>query len=211
MAEEAAYRLKDAIDKHVLAQITGASGFDAVDANEMQGGTANNAVSAGSAAIIDIFSNARRVLRDNNVEEMGDWCAVVSPKVAFRIEQKSANVGYNVADSTLRNGYMGDFLGFQVFISVNLPSGKCSAIAPGNKGHGGPSAAAMSATTCRSIYFGRKGGIDLVMQRSPALEIRKCEDKLGSNFITWTVYGSVVANKNQSRGLNVAVTTATAG
>ena len=205
LTEEAAYRLKDAIDQHVFANITGSDGFDCVDAYEMQGGTANRPISATSSSIIDIFANARRVLRTKNVEEMGDWCAVITPKIAFRIEQKATTVGYNIADATLRNGYVGDFMGFQVYISNNLPSGKCSAIAPGDKG--GPSGGAVSATNCRAFYFGRKGTIDVVLQKAPALEIRPCEDKLGSNFITWTVYGSAVFTKNRSRGLNVPVET----
>jgi hypothetical protein len=90
-------------------------------------------------------------------------------------------------------------MGFKVYISNNLPSGKCSAIASTVSG------GAVSATSCKAIYFGRKGMIDVVMQKSPALEIRKCEDKLGANFITWTVYGSTVFTRNRSRGLNVAV------
>lgn len=95
-------------------------------------------------------------------------------------------------------------MGFQVYISRNLPSGKCSAIAPGNRGNG-VSGAAVSATTCKSIYFGRKGTIDVVLMRAPALEVRKKDDMIGSNYITWTVYGSSLFTKNASRGINVPV------
>lgn len=199
LATEAAYQLKNAIDTHVFANITGADGFTTygVDAAGLQGGTAHRPVSAGSATIINVFANARKILRENNVEEMGDWCAVVTPKVASYIETKAATVGYNVADATLRNGYAGDFMGFQVYISNNLPSGKCSAIAPTISG------GAVSATTCKSVYFGRKGMIDVALLKSPALEIRQKDDMIGSNFITWTVYGSTVTTKNRSRGLNV--------
>jgi hypothetical protein len=200
LASEAAYQLSNAIDAHVFRNIT-ADGFVnfQADAGTLQGGTAHRPISAGSAAIITIFANARKLLRQNNVEEMGDWCAVVTPQIAYYIESKSTSVGYNTADATLKNGYTGDFMGFKVYISNNLPSGKCSAIASTISG------GAVSATTCKAIYFGRKGMIDLVMQKSPALEIRKCEDKLGANFITWTVYGSTVFTRNRSRGLNVAV------
>ena len=99
---------------------------------------------------------------------------------------------------------MGDFMGFQVYISNNLPSGKCSAVAPGNRGNG-VSGDAVSATSCKSIYFGRKGTIDVVLQRAPALEIRKKDDMIGSNFITWTVYGSALFDKGSRRGINVPV------
>lgn len=201
LAEDAAYQLSNAIDTHVFLNITGSDGFTnyQADAGTLQGGTAHRPISAGSASVIEIFGNARKLLRQNNVEEMGDWCAVVTPQIAFYIEGKATSVGYNLADATLRNGYTGDFMGFQVYISNNLPSGKCSSVSPTLTG------GAVSATSCKSIYFGRKGMIDVVLQRRPALEIRKKDDMLGANFITWTVYGSAVFTRNRSRGLNVAV------
>lgn len=200
LATEAAYQLKNQIDTDVFKNITGADGFTSYNADAgLLGGTAHRPVSAGSATIINLFANTRKVLRQNNVEEVGDWCAIVTPQIAAYIETKAASVGFNVADSTLRNGYAGDFMGFQVYVSNNLPSGKASAISPTISG------GAVSATTCKSIYFGRKGMIDVVMLRAPALEIRKKDDMIGSNFITWTVYGSSVFTKNRSRGLNVAV------
>ena len=199
LAEEAAYRLKDAIDTHVFANITGAEGFTVADTQDILGGTNARPVSAGSGNIINIFTGARKVLRDLNVEEIGAWAAVITPKIAADLELKATTVGFNFADSTLRNGFIGNFLGFDVFISKNLPSGACSAISPQVSG------GAVSATTCKAIYFGRKGTVDLIMQKAPSLEIRKTEDKLGANFITWTVYGSGVLTKNRSRGLNVPV------
>lgn len=203
LATEAAYRLKDAIDTHVLANITGADGFTAADTVDVLGSGSNaNPVSASTANIINIFSGARKVLRQRNVEENGDWCAVVSPTVASYIETKAANVGFNVADATLRNGYAGDFMGFQVYVSNNLPTGKMTAIAPGA---GGVTATGLSATTGKSLYFGRKGMIDLVLKKEPTLEIRKKDDMLGANFITWTVYGSTVCTKNRSRGINMPI------
>ena len=149
------------------------------------------------------------MLRTRNVEETGDWCAVVTPKIAADIEVKAANVGFNVADATLRNGYAGDFMGFQVYISNNLPSGKMTAIAPDatidGTAYRGVTATGLSATTGKSVYFGKKGMIDLVMLAEPALEVRKKDDMIGANFITWTVYGSSVFTKNRLRGLNVAI------
>jgi hypothetical protein len=202
LATEAAYQLKNTIDTDVLKNITGSDGFTAADAQDLLGGTNAYPVSAGTANIINLFAGARKVLRTNNVEETGDWCAIVTPKIAADIEIKAANVGFNVADATLRNGYAGDFMGFQIYISNNLPSGKMTAIAPGA---GGVTATGLSATTGKSIYFGKKGTIDVAMLRAPALEIRQKDDMIGSNFITWTVYGSSVFTKNRSRGLNVPV------
>lgn len=201
LATEAAYQLKNQIDTDVFKNITGADGFVAADVNDVLGGTNAYPVSAGTANIIQIFAGARKILRERNVEETGDWCCVVTPKIASYIEIKAASVGFNVADATLRNGYAGDFMGFQVYISNNLPTGKMTAIAPLT----GVTAAALSATTGLSVYFGKKGTIDVAMLRAPALEIRKKDDMIGSNFITWTVYGSSVFTKNASRGINMPI------
>jgi hypothetical protein len=209
LASEAAYQLRDKIDQHVFANITGADGFAPADDQDLLGGADGKPVSAGTANIINLFAGARKVLRTRNVEETGDWCAVVTPKIAADIEVKAANVGFNVADATLRNGYAGDFMGFQVYISNNLPSGKMTAIAPDASIDGttyrGVTATGLSATTGKSVYFGKKGMIDLVMLAEPALEVRKKDDMIGANFITWTVYGSSVFTKNRLRGLNVAI------
>jgi hypothetical protein len=202
LATEAAYQLKNTIDTDVFKCITGADGFTAADDKDLlTGGTNAKPISAGTANIIPIFAGARKMLRNSNVEETGDWIAIVTPKIAADIEIKAANVGFNVADSTLRNGYAGDFMGFQVYISNNLPTGSMTTLAPTV----GVTATGLSATTGLSIYFGKKGMIDVAMLRAPVLEIRKKDDMIGSNFITWTVYGANVFTKNSKRGLNVPV------
>lgn len=211
LATEAAYQLRDTIDADVFKNITGTDGFMSVDNADILGGTNGAPVSAGSANIINVMAGARKFLRQKNVEEAGDWCAVITPKIAQAIEVKAANVGFNVADATLRNGYAGDFMGFQIYISNNLPSGNYSAISPaaGAGGIGGISGVAFSgADVGRATYFGRKRQIDVVMMRAPALEIRKKDDMIGSNFITWTVYGTAVFNKSARRGMNMTMPTA---
>lgn len=208
LAPQAAYQLGNAIDRFALSKITGSTGFTyiGVDGGTMAGGAVTHReVSASSASIINIFANAKKLLRNANVEEAGDWCAVITPTMASYIDIKTASVGFNVADATLRNGYAGDFMGFQTYISNNLPSGKVSTLNPSL------SVGAVSATTGRSCYFGRKNQIDLGLLRAPAMEIRKCEDKIGSNFITWTVYGATVVAKSAARGLNVVGNVATFG
>lgn len=214
LATEAAYQLKNKIDTDVFKNITGTDGFMPADIVDIGVGSINGApVSATSANIINVFAGARKFLREHNVEETGDWCAVVSPKLAAAIEVKAASVGFNVADATLRNGYAGDFMGFQVYISNNLPTGNMSAIAPaaGNGIIGGLSGANASGTTPgRATYFGKKNTIDVVMLAAPQLEVRKLSDRLGSNFITWTVYGSNVTYTNRERGINLTMPTANA-
>lgn len=200
MATSEAYAIKNKIDTDVFKNITGADGFTylKVDASSLQGGTAHRPASASSAGIITLFANAKKILRQANVEEMGDWCAVVTPTVASHIEIKAASSGFNVADATLRNGYAGPWMGFEVYISNNLPSGGCSTVNPTL------TATAASSTTCRSLYFGRKKMIDLYLM-PPTLRIQPRADAIGSNYTTYTAYGSGLGTKNAARGLNVAV------
>lgn len=199
LASEMAYQLADKIDQHIFANITGTDGFTVADDQDILGGTNARPLSAGSANIFQIFTGAKKVLRNLNVEERGDWCAILSPGVARHLENKLATTGYNLADITLRNGYMGNVDGFEVYVSKNLPSGSVSVIAPQVSG------AANSATTAKAHYFGRKKMVDFVMQKTPSVEIRRKDDMLGSNYIAWTVYGSTVTTPNRSRGLNIPV------
>jgi hypothetical protein len=208
LAGQAGYQLSNKIDAFAFSKITGAAsvGISAVDRGDVFGDGSTGVITASTANIINLFAGVTKVLRTNNVEEMGDWCAVVTPKIASLIEIKGANAGYNVADATLRNGYAGKFMGYEIYISNNLPTGECSALA--NTALGGPSAAG-SATTGAACYFGRKGMIDLVLQRAPAMEVRPCSTKIGSNFITWTVYGAGVTQNNRKRARNVTIKDAT--
>jgi hypothetical protein len=96
-------------------------------------------------------------------------------------------------------------MGYKVYLSNNLPSGVVSALAPSTIG--GPSAAG-SATTGHSMLFGKRGVIDLILQKAPAMELRKPDSKIGVNLITWTVYGAGVSTKNRGRARNVTVKSA---
>ena len=205
LAGEAGFQLGNAIDTFAFNKITGAVlvGLSAVDRNTVFGDSSTGVISASTGNIIDLYAGMTKVLRENNVEELGDWVSVISPRIASLIEIKAANTGFNVADATLKNGYAGDWMGFQVYISNNLPTGECSALSISTLG--GPTAAG-SATTGTAHYFGRRNSIDLILQRAPALEIRKPSNKIGANFITWTVYGAGITLKNRGRARNVTVT-----
>lgn len=199
LAQEMAYQLADKIDQHIFNNITGADGFTVADDQDILGGTNARPLSAGSANIIQIFTGAKKVLRNLNVEEREPWIAILSPGVMRHLENKAATVGFQVADATLRNGYQGNFFGFDVYMSKNLPSGSVSVIAPQVSG------AANSATTAKAHYFGRKGMVDFVMQKTPSMEIKPKDDMLGANYVVWSTYGSTVTTNNRSRGLNVPV------
>lgn len=205
LAGQQAYQLSNAIDTFAFNKITGAVnvGLSCVDRKKVFGTTSTGVITAASSNIIDIFAGMRKVLRQNNVEENGDWCAVISPRIASLIDIKGTSVGFNSADATLKNGYAGNFMGFQVYVSNNLPTGECSTLSISTLG--GPTGAG-SATTGTAHYFGKKGAIDLILQRAPAVEIRKPSNKIGYNYICWTVYGAGVTLKNRGRARNVTIT-----
>lgn len=190
--EEAAYQLRDKIDQQVLYNVSAGVPMDDAD---MTGGTASALVTASSANIVNIFANARKNLRLNNIEEAGDWVAVVDPKWAYYIETKAVSSGFNVADSTIRNGYAGDFMGFKVYVTNNLATSAT------------PSATATrgisTSGNMQDVYFGRRGQIKLIMQKEPTMQIKDVDDKLGKNFVWSTVWGDGTTTKSASRYLDV--------
>lgn len=189
LMREASYRIRDFIDSAVFGKVH--LGID-TDSKDVAGGTVNRSVSATSANIIQIFSNAAKILNENNVENEGDWAAVLTPKLVAAISSKATGVGFNFADSALRNGFIGDFMGFQVFWSNNVQS------------------ASLHITTAETanvwnVFMGKKKTIELVMQRAPTVQINKVPDKLGRYYIISTTIGTQVLTKNGTRFLNVEV------
>lgn len=45
------------------------------------------------------------------------------------------------------------------------------------------------ASQIQHCLFGKKGAIDLVIQKRPSVEIKEVPDKLGKNVLPWTLYG----------------------
>jgi len=194
---EIAYQLRDAIDTHALLRIKDGTDCEADDV--VAGGTDGHAISATTANIIEIFSNARKKLRVANVAEAGDWIAIVSPEFAQLIEYKATSVGYNVADATLRNGYAGDFMGFHIYVSNNVPTGTSPS------GDFSILTAQIDANyQCQ--YIGKSKCIDLMLQKAPTIQITKVPDMHGHYVSAYTVYGDKVFTKNGERFLGIPVT-----
>ena len=196
LQEEIAYQLRDAIDTHAFLRIKDGT---TTGAGALGAGTTRKAVTATTANIISLFAGARKILRTLNVPEAGDWIAIVSPKLANLIEVKSTSVGYNTADAMLRNGYAGDFMGFKIYISNNLPAlTTVSAVYT-------PALSAQIDSTFECDYFGKAKAIDLVIQAAPSIQITKVPDMHGYNIAAYAVYGDKVFTKNAYRFLNVVV------
>jgi len=195
LQEEIAYQLRDAIDTHAFLRIkdgttTGAGYF---------GGTTRKALTASTANVITLFAGARKALRLLNVSEAGDWIAIVSPKLAAYIELKAVTVGFNAADAMLKNGYAGEFMGFKIYISNNLPAlTTVSAVYT-------PALSAQIDGTFECDYFGKAKAIDLVIQAQPTIQITKVPDMHGYNIAAYVVYGDKVLTQNASRFLNVVI------
>ena len=185
LANDASYQLSNLIDTAVLENTNtiGVSALGISGSDYVTGTTAADsltAITATSATIVQVFNAATKWLRTGNVEQDGSWVAVINPAVAGVIELAGIEKGFNVADASLKNGYAGDFLGFHIYISNNLPTSKC--------------------------YIGKSKCIDLIMQRAPKMDIKEEPKKLGKNFIASTVWGDGVLHRNMDRFLNVMLT-----
>ena len=191
---EIAYQLRDAMDTHILARTKDGTDCEADDL--VPGGVDSHAISATTANIISIFSKARQKLRTANVSETGDWIAILSPAQAQLIESKATAVGYNVADATLRNGYAGDFMGFRIYISNNVPTGTSPS------GDFSILSAQIDANY-ETAYIGKSKCIDAVIQKAPTIQITKVPDMHGWYVSAYTVYGDAVFTRNASRFLGV--------
>lgn len=175
LAEDAAFKLRDVIDIGILAE-TANAGITLFDV-DIGGVTGAVPITVTIDNIIRIFSTARERLRAANVPEEGDYFAVITPRFAEVLERATASRGFQIADSTLRNGFAGTFLGFHLFISNNLPAG--------------------------SQLFGKKGGIHFVMKQTPIVDVKDVPLRLGNNFLIWTVWGQRVFNNYRNYLINV--------
>lgn len=207
--DDQAFQLKDTIDSDVFETAGRGAGLYLManaTANSVEGTIVTGAfgnISAASAlkvhdgdttvsalSPIELFSRARKELRAKNVSEAGDWVSVISPEIAQQVEMLAADKGFSVADSTLRNGYAGNFLGFKVYVTNNLYSPTA-----GNNTGGSLS------------YFGKSKRVGLVVQMPPKVHFKEVHNKLGTNIVTSVVYGTKVFTKNADRFLCALLTT----
>lgn len=184
MTESASYQLRDTIDQAVFAQVDNGVEFDDGDI----GGTAGSAIVATTANALSIFVNARKTLQEANVVEANDFVAVVQPSFAAIIAQLATSQGFNFADAALMNGYVGEYMGFRIYITNNLTTAT----------YGGTASTA-------NTYIGKAGQIELIMQQTPKMKVVDVPDVIGKNITFWTKYGTGVWTRNQSRFLDAKI------
>jgi hypothetical protein len=169
-ADEAAYVLNKDIDTAVFGQYANVASGHVIDAGDI-GGTAASAIAMYGASAQDnalkLIAALKRRMRIDDVPMMGDTFLVVDPTTAEQLELMFINKGFNTADATLRNGRAGQVLGVDIYVSSNLTT----------------------ASGVTHLLGGRKGAIDLVVQKEPSLLVTQPEKKIGKNYITWGLYG----------------------
>ena len=116
--ERAAYRLANDIDGKVLSEVSNAN--VSMDAGDI-GGTPGNAISLSVSNCLNAVMTAWAKLTANGCEMDKTWALVVSPKIASVIGQTVATDWFSLADLALKNGYAGNFAGYNVYASNNVP------------------------------------------------------------------------------------------
>lgn len=116
-SQKAAYELSNDMDMNLLKETTNASFY--MDAGDV-GGSAGTAITVSASNATQVFSTLKALMQTQNIESYDPRCVVVTPLIASQIEQSVVTNGFNTADTALRNGYAGDFLGLKVYVSNNV-------------------------------------------------------------------------------------------
>lgn len=182
---EASYAIKSKIETVFFAQVLNA--YDTFDAGDSgMGGVAGNAIALTTSNVFTAFSRAKVKLAAQGVD-VSSLVAVVSPDVAAVINESALSTGFNLADSTFKNGYAGDFNGVKVYVSNFLDT------------------TTNSRTHC---YFGVNKQISLAMQISPMTKIDSDPLKFGDVVKILSVFGVKTFTKRGLRFLDMQVTVA---
>jgi len=184
MVDSASYGLSNVIDAAVFAHSDYGTEFDDGDC----GGTNGSAIVLTSANVITLFTNARKALQTLNVVEANDFCAVLPPAALALIAQTATDKGFNFADAALYNGKVGNFMGFDLYMSNNLTTAT----------YGGTA----NTTNC---YIGKKKMIQLIMLATPRMKVVDTELKIGKAIHFWTGYGIGSWTRDRSRWLDAKI------
>lgn len=120
-APEAVYALRNEMDGKFMAQVTNA--FYTVGKLDIEGSGANTSgITITTSLITKMLSFAKAKLVQNRVETTTPFFVVLDPMDATYREQFLTGTANNVADTTLRNGYLTTLgaLGLDMYVSNNL-------------------------------------------------------------------------------------------
>lgn len=114
-AKDAALRLRNDLDGKFFDEITNAGSY--IDDGSI-GGTAGNAIAVTSTNVVNAIGTGISTLRAGDVTQ--NLAVVVDPFIAQAVMEKAAATGFQMGDTTYKNGYTGDFLGAKLYISNSL-------------------------------------------------------------------------------------------
>lgn len=120
-APEAVYALRNEMDGKFLWQVTNA--FYTVGKLDIEGTGANtNGITITTSLAAKMLSFAKAKLVQNRVETTTPFFVVLDPMDASVREQTLIGSGFNLADTTLRNGYLTSLgaLGLDMYVSNNV-------------------------------------------------------------------------------------------
>jgi len=173
---EATDAIKQKIDTVFLAQVTNAG--DTLDKADLAaGGTGDIVLTTNN--VIEVFSKGRALL--GKALKGKRAIAVVTYNAASVIEQKMASAGFNVQDAALKNGYVGDFMGWEIYVSENLDT----------------------TTSGYHCYLGAAESISLALQIAPTTQIDKDPLKFGQIVKMLTVFGVRFFKRGKERVLDM--------
>ena len=176
---EATDAIKQKIETVFFAQVANASDT-LTKADLAAGGTGDIVVTTSN--VIEVFSKGRALL--GKALKGKRAVAVVTYNVASIIEQKMASAGFNVQDAALKNGYAGDFMGWQIYVSENLST----------------------ATSGYHCYLGAAEAISLGLQIAPSTKIDSDPAKFGDVVKILSVFGVKTFKRGAERFLDMKVT-----
>ena len=137
---------------------------DTFDAGDIAGNP-GDPIGLSTSNVVQVFSDMRAKL--GKALSGKKAVAVVPYKVASIIEQKAVASGFNVADAAFKNGYAGDFDGWQIYVFENLDD----------------------SDNCHHCYAGAAGSISLAMQIAPTTQIDNDPLKFGKIVKILEVFG----------------------
>jgi hypothetical protein len=109
LARQSAFQLQNNIDQGLMSEMASNAG---------------NTIAAGTLALSNIYtylSQAKAQLQRNNAADDALF-AILCPESMSLLEQNFVANGFNMADSVLQNGKVGEAAGFKLYISNNLPT-----------------------------------------------------------------------------------------
>jgi hypothetical protein len=109
LARQSAYQLMNNMDQGLFSEMSSYAG---------------NTIAAGTLSLSNIYtylSQAKAQLTRNNATD-DTLFAVLCPEAMALLEQNFVANGFNMADSVLKNGKVGQAAGFELYVSNNLPT-----------------------------------------------------------------------------------------